>query len=59
MKIEPVHPIREREVMMVFTVSEGWAITAALAYYAEKHPGAAEREQWLTWAKALDTELRR
>lgn len=44
---------------MTFTQHEGWAIAAALAFYAERHPDAAERETWMDWAKRLDAELRR
>jgi hypothetical protein len=59
MKIERVIPQPQPEFTMTFSRDDGWAIVAALSYYAEKHVGAVERDEWKQWAADLDKELRR
>jgi hypothetical protein len=55
----PVPPVPPPVFLLTFTRDEGWALTAALREYAERHPHAADKNEWLQWAKELDRELRR
>lgn len=51
-------PAPPKQIEMTFERNDGWAIVAALAEYAERHPGAAEQEKWKRWARELDDVLR-
>ena len=59
LRIERVVPTPPPEIRMSFAVGDGWAIVAALAEYAERHPGAAQVQEWKRWASELDAVLRR
>lgn len=47
-----------KEIVMTFPKAEGWAIAAALAEYAERHPEAVRAALWNEWATRLDEILR-
>ena len=59
MRIERVRPQPPpTQFSMTFSMNDGWAVIAALKEYAERHPQAAEREQWKAWAAELDKTMR-
>ena len=59
MKIERyLPPPPKRQFTMIFNQDESWAIIAALREYAEHHPQASCREEWLRWASELDKQVR-
>lgn len=60
MKITTMQPPPPpREIVMTFSIDDGWAIVAALREYVDRHQGAVHRDEWRQWAKDLDDELRR
>lgn len=59
MKIRRYIPSPPPEITMNFSFNDGWAVLAALRFYAENHPHAADRAEWFQWADDLDKELRR